>query len=140
MRKAYSVCLAPEDYARCRAYQEQWHPEWEAEDPLHQYQYCFPTVMAWHDGALLGFLATGKVQGLVTAGPLCILPSLSSKAFVVRGLWFRYEQLLRQAGITYYFFHVRADNPWQDMIERMGFHERLATNTPGYCWYRRTIP
>lgn len=79
----------------------------------------FPTVMAWHEGELIGVLGTDTTQNMIIAGPL-VLRSDKRRPFTLLRLIETYERVMRVCGVTQYVFSVEDKNAhWLKQITEL---------------------
>ncbi|MCI0527790.1 MAG: hypothetical protein L0Y56_10155 [Nitrospira sp.] len=99
---------------------------------------CYPTLMAYRHGKLVGVLGTRPSDKAVISGPLYVNVPAPQGAFVALRLAEAYEGILRTLGITMYVFSVDKRNKKQvDLIGRLGI-EPYAQRA-GKLWYLRRI-
>ena len=80
----------------------------------------FPTVVAERDGEIIGCLATQEEPSCVVAGPLVVKDGRLKAICGIR-LAEAYENVLRAAGVTTYYFCIdREHEAWIKSALRMG--------------------
>ena len=122
----YRLACSPADYRRARAF---------LAERMEVGRLSYPTVYGQRDGRVVGVLSTSTDQGAIVAGPLAVE---GRSPFVALRLIEAYDRVMQAAGVSFYHFHVAADNArWREVIEQFGlrpFHE----DTAG-AWYRRDV-
>lgn len=94
----------------------------------------FPTVVAWRDGKIIGFVSTLPRKDAVVAGPLVV--DILNPGFVVIRLMEAYERVLSMAGVTLYNIYVE-NVDWSGIISRALGTEPAAHE--GGWWHRREL-
>ena len=77
----------------------------------------FPTVMAFDEDELIGFIGTRIEKKLVVAGPLIMIPE-QRRIFTALRLCEVYESVLRNIGLTSVIFHVETGSLLDKAIKR----------------------
>lgn len=101
----------------------------------------WPTVVAERNGKILGFLATqaDNPQEIIAA-PLIV--NGGSSPFTAMRLVQAYENVLKFAGVTAYYFHVEKKNEkWLKIVRelnQMGIAEERNKDRTGF-WFRRNL-
>lgn len=74
----------------------------------------FPTIVAYDDGVLVGFIATADRPDMVLAGPL-VIRSDRRRPWLAMRLLGLYEMVLKNMGITTYIFNLE---PGYEFLKR----------------------
>lgn len=109
MNYTFKVAEHAGDYRQCIALAA-------AEEQKHR-RLSWPTVMAYEDEELVGFLSTDTSQDMVVAGPL-VMKSDKRRPRLTLKLAEEYENSLRNLGIKSYIMGVLPDSIMHKAIER----------------------
>lgn len=91
-------------------------------------------ALAWTDqDAIVGFIGTHDRKDTVMAGPLEAI-----NAFIARNLIELYENTLRHAGLSMYWFHVKPGT-WAEAVERAPNVTKIHEMADGSTIYRRSL-
>lgn len=118
--------MNPEDKPRLRYLAKKWG------QPLQKLG--FPTVVAWRDGKIIGFISTLPRNDAVVAGPLVV--DIMNAGMVVLRLMEAYERVLGMAGASLYNIYVTNEH-WSDTISR-ALGTKALSHEGGY-WHRREL-
>lgn len=91
-------------------------------------------ALAWTDqDAIVGVIGTHDRTDTVMVGPFVALSPFIGKRLVEL-----YENALRSAGLSMYWFHVKPGE-WQDAVERSQGTQRVHVDADGSVIYRRVL-
>lgn len=91
-------------------------------------------ALAWTDEeGIIGFLGTHNRNDTVMAGPFEAM-----SPFIARNLIELYENCLRKAGLTMYWFHVKPGE-WQEVVARSERVRRVDVQDDGSAIFRREL-
>lgn len=109
----YRLAMGGDDYRRAHELMTAEHME--------QDELAFPTMMAWKDNELTGFISTHISNDLIVAGPM-VIKSGRPRYWTLIRLIENYETVMRDIGITAYVFSIDAsDEKWtQDIWDIYG--------------------
>lgn len=118
--------MEPEDKPRLRYLAKKW------DQPLQKLG--FPTVVAWRNGKIIGFISTLPRKDAIIAGPLVV--DIVNAGMVVLRLMEAYEHVLSMANVHVYNIYVTNDH-WSDTISR-ALGTQALPHEGGY-WHRREL-
>ena len=91
-------------------------------------------ALAWTDEeGIIGFLGTHNRNDTVMAGPFEAM-----SPFIARNLIELYENCLRKAGLTMYWFHV-VPGGWQEIVARSERVRKVDVQDDGSAIFRREL-
>lgn len=127
---SYRLAASGSDYAKA-------HKLIKAEG-LEQAQLSFPTMMAWKENELTGFISTYISNNSIVAGPL-VIKSGQSRYWTLIRLIENYERVMREMRIQSYIFSVDKDQQsWLDKVNEV-FAIKPYTEYNGRFWYQRNL-
>ena len=130
MQTEYSLVNSSKGYSQC-------HDFLKSNGMKHS-GFTFPTIMAKREGEVIGVLGTIPLKNVVVAGPLWVSVA-GNGSFVAIRIIEAYDNVMRNAGLTMYYFSVEKDNPkWLSLIRKMDTEE-LDDNDPELFWFKRTL-
>lgn len=125
------LAIKPADYRKCHALMKATDSEFQG------CQLSFPTVMAFREGKLIGFLSTSPRKDGLVAEPI-VMNVEGNASFLYIKLVEAYDDLLRAGKVPSYFFHIpQSYADYIRLIEKAGF-ERIGEDEVG-VWYRRSL-
>lgn len=127
----YRLARGPADYAKAHALIK--------EEGLEEHRLSFPTIMAWKDDELTGFLSTTYDKNNATlAGPL-VLKSGARRSWTLIRLIDVYDSVMRNSGVKSYIFGVEKKNA--DWLQKIGqtFGLEPFAEKDGHWFYERKL-
>jgi len=98
----------------------------------------FPTIIAYKKGKVIGVLGTHPQTDIIMAGPLFVDNPDGSNAFATLRLIEAYENVMRHAKVSAYYFTSRVDQEkWNRQIVETGYKEVNRTHT--HILYRKDL-
>ena len=132
-RTLYRLAHSPRDLSACHRLAR--------DHGMDAKTFTFPTVVADREGEIVGFLATQPSKTAVVAGPLAV--ATPRPLITVLRLLEAYENVLKAAGVSHYYFEVDAANhDWLRMIEQSSEQVNSiqpVQSTPEGTWHRRRL-
>ena len=126
----YRLALTAEDQTRCKTLCR--------EHDLHVMTLEYPTVMVLtEDEELVGILGTTTDRDIVQAEPILLSDTRGkNRGVVIKRMIEHYEEALRAAGCSSYWFCIASDHPWRDLVDQIVSCQQ---EHDGLCWYKRGI-
>lgn len=103
------------------------------------YKLGIPTVMAFEDGELTGFLSTDtRTKGRLVAEPLVFKPREGNPTFFFMRLVEAYEAILSAARVPVYYFHI--PHGYEDyiaLVDKFGIPRKMEDEVG--IWFERRL-
>lgn len=133
----YKLAKASSDYRACHRFIHQVISEEGNEfDVLPM---TFPTLMAFQDGEMIGFVSRMSRSDILAIGSIAVKRG-RLRPVIMGKLMDRMEELFSSTGgITHYYIPVQKGRP--DLIDIVSdFAERLDDTGDGNIWFKRILP
>lgn len=127
----FKLARKPADYRKCHALMK------AVESEFQHCQLSFPTIMAFRENELIGFLSTRPGKKGVVAEPI-VLNVDGNASFLYIKLVEAYESLLKAGKVpSYLFFIPERYGEYNRLVEKAGF-QPIEEDKAG-VWYRRLL-